>query len=171
MTNVKTSLPVSSSFKSAVENTPDVKDGFQVGLKAVRKKDRELIDVADSRLLDGSLDIDGQVKSKYPHAPRWDYAVAYGGRVCFCEVHPAYTSEVSKMIKKLKWLKDWLRTNASLIGNLPSYHPKYVWIASGKCGITKNSPQAKLCASSGLMQMPKLTLTCSSTSSASNSGL
>lgn len=50
------------AFQVAVENTPDVKNGFCVGLKAVKNADRNKVDAADPKKIQGSLDIDTQVK-------------------------------------------------------------------------------------------------------------
>ena len=51
--------------------------------------------------MQGSLDIDNQVKAIYPDEPRWDYTLAYGDNIYFFEVHPAETSEIDKVIDKV----------------------------------------------------------------------
>ncbi|QUB64329.1 hypothetical protein J5A54_07600 [Prevotella melaninogenica] len=94
------------AFQIAVENMPDVKNGFRAGLQAVKNSDRNKVNVTDPRKLQGSLDIDTQVQKKYPQEPRWDYALSYDDKLYFFEVHPASTSEVDAVIKKLIWLKD-----------------------------------------------------------------
>lgn len=139
-----------NKFKSAIENTVDVQTGYCVGLKAIKKVDKQKISVLDTKKLDGSLDLDTNLKNKYPNDERWDYAVSYSGQVCYCEVHPAETSEVTKMIGKLTWLKSWLKNNAPLIKALPSYSSKYVWIPSGRVSILANSKEAKRVASCGI---------------------
>lgn len=145
-------------FKSAVENTCDVKSGYCVGLKAIKNVDKSKIKAADTKKLDGSINIDSCVKNKYPNGERWDYAISYTGKVCYCEVHPAETSEVTKMLDKLTWLKGWLKDDAPSINVLPSYSIKYVWIPSGRVNILANSKEARRVACSGIFIRKVLSL-------------
>lgn len=73
-------------FKEAVESTEEVKDGYCQGLQALKKSDRTKISCNDTTKLDGSLDIDTNVKALYPHSDRWDYAISYSGKICYCEM-------------------------------------------------------------------------------------
>lgn len=143
-------VKVTNPFEDAINNTPDVKGGYLPGLKALRGTDRSCIAATDTRLLNGSLDIDSMVSKLYPSASRWDYAISYNNKVCFVEVHPAQTHEIPNMINKVKWLKNWLKDKAASIESLPSYTPRYVWIASGKCNILPNSQQARQLPVNGL---------------------
>lgn len=76
---------------------------------------------------------------EYASEPRWDYGLGYQmkGRLAECaiwvEVHPATTSEVRAIVKKLDWLQEWLRSNAGELQKLtalaePEY--RYTWIAT-----------------------------------------
>ena len=145
-------------FKEAVESTEEVKDGYCQGLQALKKSDRTKISCNDTTKLDGSLDIDTNVKALYPHSDRWDYAISYSGKICYCEVHPAETSEVTKMIEKLAWLKQWLKDEAPDIKALPAYSPKYVWLSSGRVNVLPTSREAKRISSSGISLTSRLTL-------------
>ena len=107
------------AFQVAVELTEEVKNGFCFGKQAIKHADRNKVHAADSKKLQGSLDIDSQVKTLYPHDPRWDYAVSYDDKIYFFEIHPAETSEVGKVISKVQWLKDWLKIKATKINELP----------------------------------------------------
>ena len=92
------------TFKEAVEATPDVALGYQEGINAFGKYADKII-VPDPDKIDGSLDIDEATLKLYPDDNRWDYALCYDSEVFYIEVHSAITSEVSRMVKKLQWLK------------------------------------------------------------------
>lgn len=123
------------AFQVAIENTEEVKNGFCVGKQAIKSIDRSRIVTANNNKLQGSLDIDSQVKAVYPNEPRWDYALSYDDKIYFFEVHPAETSEVDKVVNKVKWLKRWLKTQAPNINKLPKAEHPYTWIQSGRYAI------------------------------------
>lgn len=139
-----------SNFQKAVEGTPEISTAYRSGLQALKRSDRGAFDVADTRLLDGSVDIDTAVQEKYPNENRWDYAIGYSGKVCYVEVHPAYTSEVSVVENKLKWLKTWLREKGPLLDAIPKAIPSFVWAQTGKGAILPQSSQAKRLATLGI---------------------
>jgi hypothetical protein len=128
------------TFKQAVEQTPDVANSYQSGLSALGQYATK-VSYKDSRLLEGSVDIDTCTTFKYPNDNRWDYVLAYNQKVYFVEVHSANTSQVITVIRKLQWLKNWLNFNAPIINQLPKAQPAYYWIQSGSFAIPKNSPQ------------------------------
>ena len=138
---------VKCDFQTAVENTKDVRNGFRTGKQALKNVDREKVVVTDAKKLQGSLDIDTQVKELYPREPRWDYALSYNNKIYYLEIHPAETSEIDKIISKLRWLKNWLKTKAEEIDKLPKAEHPYVWVQSGRYAILPNSKaQMKLSA-------------------------
>lgn len=139
-----------SKFQQAVENSSEVSNAYKPGLQALKKGETGKIMVEDSKKLDGSLDIDSALKDSYKDANRWDYAIGYNSKVCFVEIHPAFTSEVTTMIAKLTWLKSWLKHKAPEINNLPKIVPTYNWIQSGKCAIIPGSREEKKLATYGL---------------------
>lgn len=138
------------AFQIAVENTPDVKCGFCVGLKAVKKSDRNKVDATDPRKIQGSLDIDGQVKEIYPDKNRWDYALSYDDKIYFFEVHPASTSDVDTVIKKLTWLKEWLKNKAPQINKLQKGNQPYTWVPTDGYAILSSGSYAKKLAVKGI---------------------
>lgn len=147
-----------NQFKEAVESTEEVKNGYCQGLRALKNVDRVKVSCEKPRKLDGSLDIDSSVKSLYPDSERWDYVISYSGGVCYCEIHPAETSEVTKMIAKLAWLKKWLKDKAPQINALPAYTHKYVWVSSGRVNVLPTSREAKQISGSGILLTSHLTL-------------
>ena len=143
-----------SGFQKAVEGTPDISTAYRSGLQALKRSDRSAFDLADTRLLDGSVDIDTAVQEKYPNENRWDYAIGYSGKVCYVEVHPAYTSEVSVVENKLRWLKIWLKENAPLLDAIPKATPAFVWAQTGRGAILPRSSQARKLATMGIAVTP-----------------
>ena len=139
--------------------TPEVEGCYQAGLKALKKDHRLKIAPANPSKCEGSLNIDDCTLARYPDENRWDYAVAYDSKVYFVEVHAAETGEVSAVLRKLQWLKDWLRLKAPEINKIKADAP-YFWIQSGRFSILKHSAQAKQIAQSGIRPIPKLSLPC-----------
>lgn len=146
------------AFQVAVELTEEVKKGFSVGKQAIKHADRNKVNATDSKKLQGSLDIDSQVKMLYPHDPRWDYALSYDDKIYFFEVHPAETSEVGKVISKVKWLKNWLKTKAVKINELPKADHPYTWIQSGRYAILPTAKEKMQLSVAGITTANKLDL-------------
>lgn len=142
------------SFKQAIDNTPLLKNDFKKGLKALGSNSTK-VDPNDPKKCEGSVDIDTAVKSIYPNASRWDYAVGYNGKTYFIEVHSAKTDEVNCFLNKLQWLKDFLINDAPELNQEPkSFH----WIASNGNHILPNSSQARKLAQKGITVVRQLTL-------------
>lgn len=143
-----------STFERAVKATPDVSDSYQKGLDAFGVY-KVKIKVPDSKKIDGSLDIDAATVQSYPHDNRWDYALCYDGEVFYIEVHSAITSEVSKMIQKLQWLKKWLFEKAPAINKLTTKTKSpYYWIQSSNNSIPKHTPQYRRVVQNKIRPMP-----------------
>jgi len=145
------------TFQQAVKQTSDVAAGFQTRLKALGKYHTK-IQVTDGSLLNGSIDIDDCTKKKYPDENRWDYALAYNETIYFVEIHSANTSEVSVVLKKHEWLKNWLNQHAPLINQLKKAKPAYYWIGSNNFNILRSSPQYRRIAQANLMPVSRLQL-------------
>ena len=140
-------------FKEAVEATPDVKEGYCEGIKAFGEY-KSKIKVPEPSKIDGSLDIDVTTAKLYPDDSRWDYALCYDSEVFYIEVHSAITSEVSKMIKKLQWLKSWLEKKAPKINKLTTKTKQpYYWVQSSKCDIPRHMPQYKIAFQNKILPM------------------
>lgn len=151
---LKKNLQADNPFRMAVEATPDVVKGFCEGLKAFGEY-KIKIKVPDTKKINGSLDIDAATKDIYPEDNRWDYALCYDGEVFYIEIHPATTGEVTKMIKKLQWLKKWLYTKAPKINKLTTKNRQpFYWIQSSKCAIPKHMPQYKAVVQNKICPMP-----------------
>lgn len=142
------------SFKEAVNSTPDVSSCYQEGLTAFGKY-ADKIKVPSQEKIGGSLDIDSATAKRYPDAARWDYALSYDDEVFYIEIHPAITSEVAKMAKKLQWLKKWLTTDAPEINKLTTKTKQpYYWIQSSNCNIPKHTPQYRTIVQNKILPMP-----------------
>jgi len=147
---------IANNFKTAVEATPEIKDCYQIGLRAFGSYSAK-VTLSNSSLATGSVDIDECVKSKYPQLNRWDYCFGYNNKAYFVEVHSANTSEVSTMLLKLQWLKDWLISSAPALNAIKADQP-YYWVMSGRYDILPNSPQARRIAQKGLKPIARLAL-------------
>lgn len=145
-----------NTFKEAVEETPDIAKGYAGGLRALGGN-AQVVSAKDTRLIDGSVDIDGCTSTLYPNASRWDYAIGYDGKAYFLEVHPADTSNVKEVIKKAEWLKNWLENKAPRLKQIAADKAFY-WVASGRCCILRGSVQSKRLAQSNVLLVNKLNL-------------
>ena len=75
------------------------------------------------------------------------------------EVHSATTGEVSAMLRKLQWLRAYLREECDDLWKLTLAADRpYHWVASGGVAILRNSPQARRLSTSAL-PFPSSTLT------------
>ena len=149
------------TFKDAVAGAaPPANTGYRRGIQALEGRHRELVHCADSRQLTGSINLDKVLEREpgYANAPRWDYGLGYkpknaSEQAVWVEVHPAATKEVSAVLKKLAWLKDWLNGNAQQLNRMTyagNRDNRFVWIATSSIKIPPHSRQAKLLSSRGL---------------------
>ena len=150
-----------NTFQKAVNDTPQVSACYKEGKQAILGKERDKIQLTDATKCGGSLFIDECLINKklFPNDHRWDYAIDYDGEVFFFEVHSAKTDEVSTIIKKLEWLKQWLREHAPNINSLrATSKTPYYWVQSNGYHILKNSAQERLIQQKGLKPIAKLKL-------------
>jgi len=147
------------NFKQAVEATKEIKTCYKVGKGAIPTADRNKIEFAEPQKCGGSVFIDYCLLEKklYLNDSRWDYVVDYKGESIFIEVHNANSKEVSVVIKKLDWLKIWLRDNAPELNKLKGSKPFY-WIQSSGYHIPQNSRYERLAIQSGIKPISKLLL-------------
>jgi hypothetical protein len=141
------------SFKTAVGNTRHLADAWKPGLQALRAQDRPHVVPVDPRRLQGSVDVDSALRSRQPNANRWDFAIAYRHTnnqkdfIYWTEVHTAADKEVKVVLKKLNWLRKWLKGDGSLLN---AFDREFVWVSSGATMFTLDAPQRKQFAELGL---------------------
>lgn len=157
------------SFKVAVEAVGEpVKSAYRPGKQALPKAHAKQVSCADERRIHGSIFLDKALEKvgEFSQEPRWDYGLGYttpSGRevAIWVEVHTASTDQVRAVIKKKKWLRDYLVNNAERLWKMtpPESSPldPYVWVASNGVHINQNSSQARLLAASGI-SWPKRSL-------------
>jgi hypothetical protein len=139
------------NFRSAVRNTPAIRDHVRDGLQALDQADRQRV-TCDGRRLCGSVDLDQALRDTYPNAARWDYVVGVRksdrtDTVVWLEMHPASSIHVDGVLAKLQWLKEWIRTSAP---ELREPAAQYHWVATGSVSFGRGSPQARKLAQAGL---------------------
>jgi len=150
----------SNSFRQAVQNTHELgEDAYCSGLGALTHSDSKRIVPGNVSIL-GSVNLDAALRQQYPNAPRWDYGIGIQkDKPCalWVEVHPADTSNVDEVLKKLAWLKGWLAHTAQPLHALTPQQSAYHWLATDGVHINPNSPQARRLAAAGLT-MPRKVL-------------
>ncbi|MBD3377880.1 hypothetical protein GF406_22820 [candidate division KSB1 bacterium] len=141
-------------FKQAVSTTPHLEQSWQVGLQALKKKDRARIESANTFDLKGSVDIDTSLKKCEPNASRWDYVIAYKHsnrnreHLYWVEIHPSGDSEINVVLNKLEWLKNWLDRQGK---RLVVFQADFIWIPTSGTTFTRNAKQMKILAQKGLI--------------------
>ena len=154
------------SFKKAVRaEPPPVNGAYRTGTQALENRHRNLVDCKDPRRLTGSIDLDSALERQPDHAnaARWDYGLGYRPaaekweQAVWIEVHSATTREVTAVLNKLQWLRDWLNVGAGRLKRMTDRAApdiRFVWIASKGVNIPRNSPQARRLSRSAI-QGPK----------------
>lgn len=157
MGNKKKGEPLPANpFRRAVETTTDIASGYCKGLQALGSSSKK-VNAADTKGIEGSVNIDDCTKHLYPNGSRWDYCIGYAGKSYFVEVHPANTSNVQEMIKKADWLKQWLDEKAPGLKAMAADN-RYYWLPSGRCDILPTSTYQKMLAQRKIVIKPVLKL-------------
>lgn len=144
------------AFKTDVENHQEVSMCYKPGLQALGAYSSK-VKPSKSEKTEGSVFLERCLQRNYRDAPLWDYMIGYDSEVYFVEIHPASTSNVKEMIKKVQWLKKWLKENGhNFLKKQTPYRP-YRWVATSRVAIAKNSRQAKDIARNGLSFPQKTT--------------
>jgi hypothetical protein len=141
------------TIREAVAQTPDLQDAWKAGLEALRGQDRAHIQAENTRKLGGSADLDAALRQREPNAHRWDFAIGYAhiNRSWECiywvKIHTASDREVNVVLDKLRWLKQWLKSEGQ---RLALFEHDFIWVSSGATSFTLTSPQQKQFAIHGL---------------------
>lgn len=153
-----------SEFKAAIHAVGNpVAEAWRLGKQALAKGHKDLVCCTDGKenRWSGSIELDAALEKhpKHAQANRWDYGLGYvdtnnAERALWVEVHSAYTSEVDCVIKKLKWLKEFLNqqscSNLKKLTNATPEKYRYVWVASGRYDIPAHAPQLRRLREHGL---------------------
>jgi hypothetical protein len=105
------------SFKELVSGLPEISDCYREGLKALGSN-AGVVKVRSTRDFNGSVDMDqcSSIPNTTTFPKRWDYLFDYQAHVLALEVHPAHgDNSIKEVIEKAEWLKNWLKTNASVL--------------------------------------------------------
>ena len=149
-------------FRSAVRAArPPVNGAYRLGKQALEKRHRGHVTCEDPRRLTGSIFLDRALaqEPRHANASRWDYGLGYRPargpeQAVWVEVHSATTREVGTVLRKLKWLRDWLNGEAGqllrMTNNAAARDERFVWIASAGVHIPSGSRQARQLSASGI---------------------
>jgi hypothetical protein len=142
-------------FQKAVLLTKDISISYRPGLQALEGKYSSYVTAENTTLLEGSVDIDSTLIDQYPEENRWDYAIGYEGKAYFVEIHPAAaTKDVDTMLKKVIWLKNWLKEAAPELKKI-SAGEVYYWIPSGNCHMKSGTREQRKLSQVGIRLMHK----------------
>ncbi|MGO8674917.1 MAG: hypothetical protein ACLQVX_03480 [Limisphaerales bacterium] len=142
------------TFKEAVGLTANLETAWKDGLGALEAQDRPHIKAEDTRQLRGSADVDTALRLRNPNANRWDFAIGYqhtnrdGEFIYWVETHTGRDNQIKDVLKKLEWLKTWLRRDGQ---HLDKFDRDIIWVSSGHTFFTKGSAQVKMLAQRGLL--------------------
>jgi hypothetical protein len=142
------------TFKEAIEQTPNLQNSWRDGLGALRAEEKPHIKAEDTRRLCGSADVDAAFQPREPNANRWDFAIGHqhtnrkDGFIYWVETHTGSDNQIKVVLKKLEWLKTWLRRDGQ---RLDKFDRDMIWVSSGYTLFTKGSAQVKTLAQKGLI--------------------
>ncbi len=142
-------------FKESVEGTPNLRGKWKAGLGALRAEDKPHIKPQNPSTthLRGSVDIDTAWARIDSSGNRWDFAVGYQHDnrsdefIYWVETHSGSDNQIQVMLRKLLWLKTWLRGGGR---KLAAFDKMFVWVPSGATTFTEGSTQVKKLADQGL---------------------
>ncbi len=145
-------------FKDSVQRIGELAPHYYQGLQALKKRSSCVAVISGcERKLTGSVDLDSAFRPSNPRESVWDYCVGISTgkaeEIHWIEIHPASTSEIPVVLKKLAWLKQWLREEGTPLRSFPSH---YIWISSGKTRLSPTATQRKIIAREGLTQKGNL---------------
>lgn len=117
------------TLKACIESC-GLEASLKVGLTALGK-DSSRVKCAGRVRPTESIAVDESLKKTAGQDHRWDYGVGLAGSLhthtAWIEIHPACSSDVGVFLKKLQWLKSWLRSHgASACCSKTSYH----WVST-----------------------------------------
>ena len=142
-------------FKEVVEATTNLQGKWKAGLGALRAEDAPHIKPEDTstKRLRGSVDIDAAWVRFDPQGNRWDFAIGYKHDnradefIYWVEIHTGSNAEIKVVLKKLAWLKVWLKAEGK---ELDKFDRLFVWTSSGATSFTEGATQVKKLADQGL---------------------
>lgn len=121
------------SFQSVVQSIPNISGCYRNGIKALGGYSNK-INPANPRNCSGSVDLDDCLHEAQPQASRWDYIIGYGNDAYFVEVHSA-SGQVSKVLDKAIWLRNWLKADGQPISNIHHKDKNFHWIPTNGVNI------------------------------------
>ncbi len=142
------------TFQEAVQQTPHLAAAWRAGLQALRAEDRPHIQTEHPRRLRGSADVDAALRGSEPNANRWDFAIGNQHTnhadefIYWVEIHTGSDNQISVVLRKLEWLKNWLRQDGH---RLDRFNRDFIWVSSGHTLFTQGSAQVRTLAQKGLI--------------------
>jgi hypothetical protein len=140
------------TIREIISKSEILKSSFCKGLHALEGKHKRLVRTKTPGAVIGSANIDAAASESEPNANRWDYLIGVKKQrenAIFVEVHRAVTSEVDTVLRKLRWLDDFV--NRELPGlRRGSFEEEYYWVATKGVHIPHRTSQYRRLALQGL---------------------
>jgi hypothetical protein len=118
--------PIRVALRSASSLRSDVRDG----LEAMKKNDRDCIDIRLRSKFADSLDLDKAMQAGHEEENRWDYLLGHEPnlKVIAVEPHSAKSDQISTVIKKRQAARRQLASHLE-----PNVRiDRWLWVTSGK---------------------------------------
>jgi len=122
------------AFKATIEANQQTAHCYQKGLKALRSYSNK-VKPQHPRNVNGSVNLETCLPEPEHGEGRWDYMVGYNEEAYFIEVHPADSKNVDEVIKKAKWLYQWLKDNPD-IKAIQAENDPFRWVATNGVNIS-----------------------------------
>ena len=153
-------------FKEAVQAiSGEVGKGYGKGIERLATSDKKLISCNTPQRLTGSLNLDKALERDKRHANknRWDYAIGYKSpqeteRAIWIEIHTISEKEVSTLIKKHDWLKDWLNSDGESLKKITTKQNStysYFWLSGRGVRISRSSSSFRRLSKRGIQLAKK----------------
>lgn len=151
------------TFADAVRSIPGpIGEACQSGKQALKGEHRDQVRCSNSRRFSGSINLEAAVLAvdgQEQQGNLWDYGLGFRERdgsesAVWVEIHPASTTEVSTVLKKLAWLQRWLHSEARELEALTHQEgrpARFIWLATASgVHIRPGTPQARRLQQAGL---------------------
>jgi hypothetical protein len=123
--------PTRRTFKVACQATPAIASAHQPGLQALAAVDKQRLMATEQAT--GSIALDDALRHRFPNDCRWDYGIGLpagaGEQILWLEPHHSASKQAERVIKKLQWLRHWLRAEAPELNRMPA---KFIWLLSNQ---------------------------------------
>ena len=127
-----------TKLAEAIHTNSKLQDAIKPELKALLRKDVNLIHKDARNLVGDSLDLDAATREEFPEDNRWDYLLSIPemGKIVGLEPHSAKDDQVGVVIKKKKNAETYLRSHFKSGVKVSNWF----WVSHGKVSFSRMDP-------------------------------